>query len=81
MLVFSNFEMSQQAEARLFAFILFVKHKTGAVLRSDNFAEDVKIVLRAINLFGLPCDAVCVLTIHGCDDVSVSSLRLCVVSE
>jgi hypothetical protein len=60
MLILSFPEMSQQAEARLFAFILFVEHKTGAVLRSDNFAEDVKIVLRAINLFNSPCDTVCV---------------------
>ncbi len=51
------------------------------MLRSDNFAEDVKIVLRAINLFSLPCDVVCVSTSHGCDDVSVSYFRRCVVSE
>jgi hypothetical protein len=67
-----RFVASQQAKARLFAFILFVEHKIGAVLRSDNFAADVKIVLRAINLFSLPCDAVCVLTNHGFWDASVS---------
>jgi hypothetical protein len=34
----------------LIAFILLnVVRKMGAVLRSDNFAEGVKIVLRAIN--------------------------------